>query len=303
MSDKRRSALNVKKEFTFLGLVLIVYTLIINYLPDVLYVYFKDTDSIVMHNEILFFGIFYIVVLFSVIPFILLLKQGNLKLNKIFRHINASFKDLIVQAIVFFTLSTLIIYLSSAIFIRFGFGSRLMSNIGNILHTDYLNNRLYAFMFIFLCPFIEEFIFRGILLSYLSRYGKRFGMFFSALFYALAHKYFLDMIPAYVMGILLAKATFRYKSIQTPIVIHILFNSFIYFLCVAPANVTRYMSYILLAIYIIAFILMATRTYSIISVPRSINRGIVEKILFSRLTIIIAILLMIINSFLFRFVL
>lgn len=301
MSGKRISSLNVKKEFSFAGLVLIIYTLFFLITPQLLLVYLRETNSFVLKNETIFFGVYYIFVLLSMIPFLLLMKSGNIKLSKMTRKINASFKDIFSQTIVFFTFSTLAIYLLNTVSVWFGYSGRLISNIGNILSNEYLHNRLYVFMFLVACPLVEEFIFRGILLSYLKRYGKRFAMFATAIIYALAHTYFTDMIPSFVMGVLLAKSALRYKSIQTPIIIHILFNLLIYILCIVPNNIANFIWLGLLVVYILAIVFVITKNYSFYRVPSSFNAGLVERIFFTRISVIIALILMIIKSLMFMY--
>ena len=104
-----------------------------------------------------------------------------------------------------------------------------------------------------------------------------------------------------MMGFQLGKTSLRYKSIRPTIVIHILFNLLIYTLCVMPAAVTRYMAYALATIVIIAGYLMISGRYERIRIQKLRSNRITNVIFYSRPTIVIAMLLMVVDSLLHLF--
>ena len=101
------------------------------------------------------------------------------------------------------------------------------------------------------------------------------------------------MIPAFAMGVALGKTSLRYKSIQPTIVIHILFNAFLYCLFILPVSISQYLAYGLVAICLIAFILILTGRYEKIHIQRSKSNAIANKLFYSRFTIILSMILMI----------
>ena len=109
------------------------------------------------------------------------------------------------------------------------------------------------------------------------------------------------MIPAFAMGIALGKTSLRYKSIQPTIIIHILFNAFIYGLCVMPLSITKYMAYGLVAICVIALALVLTGRYEKISIQKSKTSAITNTLFYTRFTIVLVMLLMIGYTCLFTF--
>mgnify|MGYP002870036603 CR=1 FL=1 len=119
--------------------------------------------------------------------------------------------------------------------------------------------------------------------------------------FALAHLSFAEMIPAFAMGVQLGKTSLRYRSIRPTMIIHILFNALIYALCVVPASVTKYMAYGLAAIVCIAAYLFLSGRYERIKIQKLGSNRITNVVFYSRPTIIIAMVLMIIDSLLFLF--
>ena len=299
--DKKISQKTVKKNFTTVGLVLILYVLLVMFIPSAFNYYFAKIDPTFINDDYLYYGIYFLFLVFgTLIPFFLLRKSFRIKLNRITRRINATFVDLFVQSIVFYTVCTALTYISSMIFNYFGLEGRLISGIG--LNLEYNDNILYILMLLVVTPLLEEYAFRGVLLNCLSRYSKTFALYATSLLFALAHNNFVDIIPAFGMAIALGKTSLRYKSIQPAIVIHILFNVSIYVMSILPTNIITYMTYVLVAITIITFVLIITGRYERISIQKSKSNAIANKLFYSRFTVVLAILLMLSYTCLITFV-
>ena len=300
---KKLSQKTVKRNFSTIGLMLVLYVLLVMFMPYCLHYYMVDFMPSILKDEYIYYGIYCFIVVFgTLIPFFIMRRFSKLKLRKLARAVNASFVDLFVQTIVFFTICVALTYVSNMIFNYFGLDGKLISGIGFSYEEASLGNLLYIFMLIFVSPLMEEYAFRGVLLNSLSRYGKKFALYATSIIFALAHNNFAEMIPAFAMGIALGKTSLRYKSIQPTIIIHILFNAFIFSLCVMPLSVTKYMTYALVAICIVAFVLVLTGRYEKISIQSSQSSSITNKLFYTRFTIVLTIILTITYTCLFTFI-
>ena len=300
---KRLSQKTVKRNFTTIGLILLLYVLFVMLIPYAFHYYLVATGSEILKDNFLYYGIYFIfMVVGTVIPFFVMRKFTGLKLKKLNRKVNATFIDLFVQTIVFFTICIALTYVSNIIFNRLGLEGKLISSIGFSYDEANLSHWLYIFMLVFVSPLMEEYAFRGVLLHSLSRYGKTFALYATSIIFALAHNNFAEMIPAFAMGIALGKTALRYKSIQPTIIIHILFNAFIFGLCIMPESIVKYMAYALVAICVLAFALILTGRYEKIRIQSSRSNKISNKLFYSRFTIILVMLLMIGYTCLFAFV-
>ncbi len=297
---KKLSSKMVKRNFTTIGLLLIIYILFVLIIPYFLHLYLEDNTSL-LKDETIFYGLNYLIIVFgTLIPFFIMRKFAGIKVKHLIRKVNATFIDLFVQAIVFFNICFALTYVSNIIINRFGLEGRLISGIGISDNID-LNNYIYIFMFIGLSPLLEEYAFRGVLLNALARYNKKFALIASSLIFALAHSNFGEILPAFAMGIALGKMSLRYKSIQPTIVVHILFNAFIYSLYMLPSNIASYMGYGLAAICILAIYLYLSGRYQRIGVQKSVNKNI-PAIFFTRFTVIFSMILMVAYTCLLTFV-
>lgn len=302
ITEKKLSQKTVKRNFTTIGLILILYIFFIMALPYAFHFYLQETNSSILKDPILYYGIYFIdIIIGTIIPFFIMRKFSKIKLKKLTRKISASFVDLFVQTIVFFVICIALTYVSNILFNYFGLEGKLISGIGFSYDESNLSNLLYIFMLIFVSPIMEEYAFRGVMLNSLSRYGKKFALYATAIIFALAHNNFAEMIPAFAMGIMLGKTSLRYKSIQASIVIHILFNAFIFGLCVMPLSIVKYMAYGLVAICVLAFVLIIIGRYEKINVQNSKNNIVASRLFYSRFTVILSIVLMIAYTFVYTF--
>ncbi len=300
--EHRVSKKYARKHFNTVGLLLIMYALAVLIVPFFLHMYLVDRESVIVKDEMLYYGLYFIIILFgTLIPFFIMRKAFRIPLKKINRKFSATFVDLFVQTIVFFTICISLTYVSMILFSRIGLEGKLISSIGFSYDEANLNNIIYVIMLIVVTPIVEEYAFRGVLLNVLSKYGKTFGLYASAIIFALAHMNFTEMIPAFMMGFLLGKTSLRYRSITPVIFIHLLFNGLIYALCVIPSSITRYMAYGLVAIVVIAGYLILSGRYERIRIQKLRSNKITNIVFFTRPAVVIALLLMIADSVLFMF--
>ncbi|MBQ1625689.1 MAG: CPBP family intramembrane metalloprotease [Erysipelotrichaceae bacterium] len=300
--ERRISKKYARRSFNTIGLLLIIYALAVLILPFFFHYYLVNTQSEILRDEFLYYGLYLIMVVFgTIIPFFLMRKVFKLPLKKMTRNFNPTFVDLFVQTIVFFTICIGLTYVSNILFSYLGMQAKLISSIGFSYDEAALNSFLYVFMLIIVTPLIEEYAFRGVLLNVLAKYGKNFGLYASAVIFALAHRSFVEMIPAFAMGVLLGKTALRYKNIVPTIFIHILFKSLIYALVVIPASIIQYMAYGLVAVVVIAAYLMLSGRYERIKIQKLRSNRITNVVFFSCPAIIIAMMLMIAETLIFLF--
>lgn len=298
--EKKITQRSTKRNFTTIGLMIVLYIFFVMFIPYGFNYYINEYHQDFYSDIYIRNGIYFIfMVVGTCIPFFFMRKFSGIKFKKLTRRVNATFVDLFVQTIVFFTICVALTYVSNMLINQVGLEGKLIAGIG--LSYEEANNLLYIFMLLIVSPILEEYAFRGVLLSSLSRYGKQFALYASAILFALAHNSFAEMIPAFAMGVALGKTSLRYKSIQPTIVIHILFNVFIYALCIIPESIVKYMAYGLVAICVLAFVFVITGKYEKISIQKSINGNLVNKLFYSRFTIILAMLLMIAYTCLITF--
>lgn len=82
----------------------------------------------------------------------------------------------------------------------------------------------FAIMLSVLPGFFEEILMRGIGLSVTKRYGVIFALLFSGFFFSLMHSSWTQLIFTFVIGIVLAYFTLRFKTIWIAVISHFIFN-------------------------------------------------------------------------------
>ncbi len=297
VTGKRISRKTAVKHFNIVGTLLTVYTLFVLVIPSVLHYYLVSMDSDILKDTFLYFGIYFIVLLFgTLIPFWLMRQFFKIPLRVINTKIKATFINLFVQTIVFFTICIVSTYVSNILFAHFGLEGKLISGIGLSYDSGYLNDFLYVFMLVIVTPMIEEYAFRGVLLSVLGRYGKNFGLYASAVVFAFAHVHFSEFLPAFCMGVLLGKTALRYRSIGPTIIIHILFNALIYSLCVMPSAIAGYMAYGLAGVFIISIYLYISGRYERVYVQKLNSASNIYLLFFSCFMVILSLMLMVLQT-------
>ena len=98
MNEKKISEKRAKKNFSFVGLVLIAYTLFVLYVPTALISFLDLEDAALRQDAFLGLGIRYILLTIgTVLPFYLLQKMSGLRMKRFTGNIHASFLDLFAE--------------------------------------------------------------------------------------------------------------------------------------------------------------------------------------------------------------
>ncbi len=87
---------------------------------------------------------------------------------------------------------------------------------------------LYGIVICVIPPIVEELLFRGLVLQSLRKYGNGFAIVGSAMLFGLYHGNFVQMVFAFIAGLVMALVVVRTGSLWTSIVIHFLNNSISY---------------------------------------------------------------------------
>ena len=295
--EQRVSKKYARRKFNTIGLLLMIYALFVLIVPFFLNMYLVSIDSPFYTDKFLYFGIYLMILLFgTLIPFFLMQKLFKVNRKKMYRNVSASFVNLFVQTIVFFTICIFSTYVSNVVARYLSIEEELIANIGMSYNEEYLQNGLYLFMLLVVTPMLEEYAFRGVLLNSLGKFGKVFGLYASAFIFAIAHMSFAEMIPAFVMGVALGKTSYRYRSIKPTIVIHILFNILIYSLVILPPAITQYMAYGLAAIFMISMYFILSGKYEQVKIQTLSSNRITNYLFFTSPTVVFAIMLMIAHA-------
>lgn len=296
MTTKKVSIKYALNEFKTTGLVLILYAMFVLFVPYLLSELFTlyNISNIGPFN-IEFVAKAVLMIIGTVIPFSIL-KLSSKRIVKPRQKIKASFGDIVVHALVFFSLTSAAIFVMTAIASTFHIPGQLISGIGISINSSYMNDIVYVATFIIISPILEEFAFRGVLLNTLSKYGKYFALIASSIVFALAHGNFLEIIPSFIMGIILGKISLRYKSIKPVCWIHIIFNGLLYLLFLIPEKYSLYSAIVLALIYALAAIFYVTKKYRHIVIKKASSSKKVLRIFFTTSTVVVAIVFFVVHS-------
>jgi membrane protease YdiL (CAAX protease family) len=103
-------------------------------------------------------------------------------------------------------------------------------------------------------PIMEELVFRSAIMKKLERYGASFAIVMSAMFFACYHIFFVQVVFAFPVGILLGYVAYRY-SVKWSMLMHILYNSAaMLFSAVIPNAGVEWI--VFAAIFVIAVVLL-----------------------------------------------
>ncbi len=116
-------------------------------------------------------------------------------------------------------------------------------------------------------PILEEIIFRGFILKATRSFGTSFAIIFSSILFGIFHGNLLQLVPATLMGIVLAYITVKSNSIIPAIIAHICNNSFRYleeyiFNNVLNAKFSEILNILLVAITTIISIILILKNLS-----------------------------------------
>lgn len=270
MSEKIVSRKYVLKEFSQVGLILMLYALFALYIPYIIERYI-DLSTVPYINE-LFEDPMLIIRIFcicfaSFFPFLALYlsdrKNFNLEKTKL------RIRDRFAYAIVFISFVSFVVYISGSILSFFGIETKVLADIGLSVDPYYFDDILYMTIYICFLPILEEFAFRKVLLNVLSKYGERFAILTSSLIYAFAHCNISEFIPSLFMGYLLCKMYLKFRSLGFVSFVHILYNLIMYLAISIDERYNTYVFVFLLVIILISLLLIITKKFNFISLPQS----------------------------------
>ena len=307
MKENKRKAVSesyAKGQFTTLGLVMILYLGVVIILNNVITDEFLSTLGLNFDRvdyTYLVVGIKYIIILLgSMIPFFILMKVFDIRLSEMFVIPHISMTDVISLTIIFICLTSFVIFILSYVNIVLPIEGEILYPIGLNKGEDYFNNYLYIFLFVIGTPIIEEFVFRGVIYKALSQYGTMFGMFTSSLLCSLMTQRAGEMILAFVLSIFLTYVTARYRSIHPAVFIHIIFNGFfllvIWLVQSAYANIAVIL---FLVLFVLGMVIIVYRPIRFIRINRNPQSSYVFALFFSRISVIIFIILALIYPTIF----
>ncbi len=105
-----------------------------------------------------------------------------------------------------------------------GGGNQLLTSI--MESKDLLTQGLLLFTVVILAPVFEEILFRGVLFSSLTKIMSSFNaMIFSGFVFGAIHMSMAELLPLWVLGILLAYCYAQTRNLLVPILIHLIFNA------------------------------------------------------------------------------
>ena len=295
MTNKKISRKSVNRSFKTIGLILIVYVLLVLYIPTLLKALFFDMDTnskfLIFNKDSLFNML--LVILGTLLPFLLLKKAF---ISKRESRAEITFKEIFIQSLLLFTVSSISLFLTSTIGSYFGRSADLVGGIGVVVNKMVVDDIVYTLLFIIITPILEEIAFRGILLNYLSRYGKGFALIASSIIFAFAHSSFIEIFPAFILSYELGKIYLRYKSAKPCIWMHVIYNLFLFLLFVIQGKFSIWAAVILVIIYVSSFIALFAQKYTYIRVKNAPTTGRMIKMFFTCPTILICLLLMIVKT-------
>ena len=287
---KRVSSAYAKRQFTTVGLVIILYILMAIYIPNIYYHLSQmGTLSFVRANPLFVVGgIYALVIIGTTLPFFILKSAFKIRFKDFWRPCRFGIGDLFVDLIVFIALGSALMFIGSIINSYLPIGEGLLLGIIFELPREYILSPLYGILFCLAIPIFEEIAYRGILLRSLGRYGNRFATFATAFIYALMQPSFSEFVPGFVLALFLINLTLRYRSVTPAIIIHILSNSFFYGIEFVPSTFINILTIILFVIYILAAIFIITHRYIYAKILRGENESYIRRLFYSRFSVIVA---------------
>lgn len=272
MSDKVVSKRYALKEFSQVGLILVIYAFFCLYVPYLVERYF-DIPEIPYLNRYSFDTMLIIRVICvsfaSFVPFFFLYISDKRNHDSNIEKSKLSFKGVLVYTLVFCSITSFFTYVSISIFSVFGVSTALVSNIGLSIDSKYFNDYLYVVIYICFIPILEEYAFRKSLLNVLGKYGKRFAVLVCSLIYAIAHCSITQFIPSFIMAYILCKIYLKYRSIALNTFIHVFYNLIMFLGFSISSEYNKYVLIFILVIILISIILVMLKEYTPIILPRT----------------------------------
>lgn len=294
MSDKvvtRRFAL---REFSQVGLILVIYAFFSLYIPYIIETYF-DIPPIYYLNTYSFDTMLIIriicIAFASLVPFFFLYISDLKNHDKDHEKTKLSIKNAFIYILIFCSVASFVTYVNSSLLSFFGISTQFVANIGLSIDPKYFYDYLYVFIYICFIPILEEFAFRKCMLNVLSKYGKRFAVFTCSFIYAAAHCDITQFLPSLVMAYLLSKIYLKYRSFGLTAFIHIFYNLIMFLGFSISSEYNGYVLVFILSIMLISIIIVLLKAYTPITLPYTDFNKNTFWMFVSRKTVIFALML------------
>ena len=296
MSDKVVTKRFALREFSQVGLILVIYAFFSLYVPYIIETYL-EVPPIYYLNTYSFDTMLIIriicITFASFVPFFSLYISDLRNHDPNIERAKLSFKNGFIYTLIFCTIASFFTYVNSSLLSFFGISTELVSNIGLSIDPDYFNDYIYVFIYICFIPLLEEYAFRKCLLNVLGKYGKRFSIITCSFIYAIAHCNITQFLPSLVMAYLLSKIYLKYRRFGLTAFIHIFYNFIMFLGFSISSEYNKYVLIFILSIILISIILVLLKEYTPIALPRADFNKNTFWMFISRKTVIFALMLFI----------
>ena len=298
MANKKTVSQNyVKKQFSIVGIALMIYALVVIFMPIGTKICVENGLFPRIDNPKLSFIISFIgLIIGTVFPFMIVRRVFGTNLKEFTKKTEIDLSDYLINFVVYFGFVAAALYVNTIITKLLGVQGIMLSDVGIVFNEILVDSPIYLFTFIFLSPLLEEYAFRGVLLNSLSKYGRYFALMMTTIVYTLAHASISEMIPSFVMGYLLAKMTLTYKSIRPSLFTHIMGNALLCAFALVPEKYSIFSLVFIAILLILAIILVFSKKYNIISIGSSDSSKRAIKFFLSNIFVIIALLLFVMHT-------
>ena len=298
MANKKTVSQNyVKKQFSIVGIALMIYALVVIFMPIGAKISVENGLFPTMDNPKFSFIISFIgLIIGTVFPFMIVRRVFGTNLKEFTKKTEIDLSDYLINFVVYFGFVAAALYVNTIITKLLGVQGIMLSDVGIVFNEILVDSPIYLFTFIFLSPLLEEYAFRGVLLNSLSKYGRYFALMMTTIVYTLAHASISEMIPSFVMGYLLAKMTLTYKSIRPSLFTHIMGNALLCAFALVPEKYSIFSLVFIAILLILAIILVFSKKYNIISIGSSDSSKRAIKFFLSNIFVIIALLLFVMHT-------
>lgn len=304
MSDKVVTKRFALREFSQVGMILVIYAFFSLYVPYIIETYF-EVPPIYYLNTYSFDTMLIIrivcIAFASFIPFFSLyvsdLRNHEADQDKA----KLTIKNVFIYTLIFCSIASFFTYVNSSILSFFGISTELVANIGLSIDPKYFYDYLYVFIYICFIPLLEEYAFRKCLLNVLGKYGKRFAVITCSFIYAIAHCNITQFLPSLVMAYVLSKIYLKYRSVGLTAFIHIFYNLIMFLGFSISSEYNKYVLIFILSIMLISIILVLLKAYVPITLPRTDFNKNTFWMFISRKTVIFALMLFVSFGILIRY--
>lgn len=295
---KHVSERSVRNAFTTTGLLLILYILIVLYIPTLVQkiVELRKENFFVQYRTVILWVYILLYSVGTLTLFIGILKVNDLRFRDFWRSCIYSFQDYIIDFSICLILLFTATYLVAMPLHLLGVADSALLPIG--LHASFADLRHLDFLalYLFITPLIEELAFRGIFLRMLGRYGNRFALVAVSLFYAFAHVSLAEFVPAFVLSYYLGRITLLNHSVYPAVAIHLSYNAFVCLLSLISEKSFPIFALAMFAIFIAVCALIYWRGFRTLHFKKAQSLALLVKLYLCTPSMSVAFLLLLAHS-------